>query len=284
MTIIVNVPLSEVCDIVGGSQPPKTDFIYQEKPGYIRLIQIQDYKSDKRKTYIPKSKTKRFCSKKDIMIGRYGPPIFQILRGLDGAYNVALMKASPKDDKVLDREYLYYFLQNKSLLNYIISNSERTAGQDGVRKELLDEYPIPLPPLAEQKRIAAIALKNLEAVDFIGEVPSITLSYGFKRLARSLLLASALQILSQSHIHQFLLLPRFTIRFNQPLCQFLEFCIRSAIARLKAGFSSILPFHCANKIHFAVPCHLSALQTPVQSNLNLVDELIQNRLDPLVLW
>jgi hypothetical protein len=70
-----------------------------------------------------------------------------------------------------------------------------------------------------------IAPKNLEAVDFIGEVPSITLSYGFKRLARSLLLASALQILSQSHIHQFLLLPRFTIRFNQPLCQFLEFCI-----------------------------------------------------------
>jgi type I restriction enzyme S subunit len=159
LTIIVNVPLSKVCDIVGGSQPPKTDFIYQDKPEYIRLIQIQDYKSDKRKTYIPKSKAKRFCSKEDIMIGRYGPPIFQILRGLDGAYNVALMKASPKDDKVLDREYLYYFLQNKSLLDYIISNSERTAGQDGVRKELLDEYPIPLPPLEEQKRIVAIAQK-----------------------------------------------------------------------------------------------------------------------------
>jgi restriction endonuclease S subunit len=159
LTKFVSFPIKEVCEIVGGNQPPKTDFIYEDKPGYIRLIQIRDYKSDKQKTYIPKAKATRFCNKEDIMIGRYGPPIFQILRGLEGAYNVALMKASPKNENFLDREYLYYFFQNKSLLNYIISNSERTAGQDGVRKELLDEYPIPLPPLAEQRRIAAIAQK-----------------------------------------------------------------------------------------------------------------------------
>ena len=66
------------------------------------------------------------------------------------------MKAEPKNADILDREYLYYFLKNQKLFNYVVFNSERTAGQDGVKKELLETYKIPLPPLKEQKRIAAI--------------------------------------------------------------------------------------------------------------------------------
>ncbi|MBW4532639.1 MAG: restriction endonuclease subunit S [Pleurocapsa minor HA4230-MV1] len=148
--------MGEVCNFIGGSQPPKSEFIFEPKEGYVRLLQIRDYKSDKNITYISQQKARRFCSKDDIMIGRYGPPLFQILRGLEGAYNVALMKASPKNANILDREYLYYFLKNERLFNYVVSNSERTAGQDGVKKELLETYQIPLPPLEEQKRIAAI--------------------------------------------------------------------------------------------------------------------------------
>jgi type I restriction enzyme, S subunit len=151
-----HVPMGKVIDFIGGSQPPKENFVYEPQAGYIRLIQIQDYKSDKKKTYIPQNKARRFCFKEDIMIGRYGPPIFQILRGLEGAYNVALMKASPKNEKLLDREYLYYFLKNEILFNYVAANSERTAGQDGIKKDLLEKYIIPLPPLEEQQRIAAI--------------------------------------------------------------------------------------------------------------------------------
>ena len=143
----------EICKIIGGSQPPKKEFVFEPISGYIRLIQIRDYKSDNHLTFIPESKAKRFCSVDDVMIGRYGPPIFQILRGIEGAYNVALMKACPIDKRILDNEYLYYFLHNQTLRNYVIFHSTRTAGQDGVRKELLQEYPIYLPPLNEQKRI-----------------------------------------------------------------------------------------------------------------------------------
>lgn len=46
----------------------------------------------------------------------------------------------------------------------------------------------------------------------------------------TLLLPSPLQILSQPNIHQFPLVPRFAIRFNQPLCEFLEFDVRGVIA------------------------------------------------------
>jgi len=99
--------LGEVCRFQGGSQPPKLTFISKTQNGYVRLIQIRDYKSDNNIVYIPKEKAKRLCKNDDVMIGRYGPPVFQILRGLEGAYNVALMKAMP-DETVLTKDFLYH--------------------------------------------------------------------------------------------------------------------------------------------------------------------------------
>lgn len=116
--------IKDVCDFVGGSQPPKKVFVSDPMDGYIRLIQTRDYKTDNYKTYIPKEQARRFCSKTDIMIGRYGPPIFQILRGLEGAYNVALMKAVPKDK--IHNDYLYYILKQEALFEYVDSLSKRT--------------------------------------------------------------------------------------------------------------------------------------------------------------
>jgi type I restriction enzyme S subunit len=142
----------EVCDLIGGSQPPKSTFVTEESDEVVRLIQIRDYKSDKFKVFIPRNLARRFCNKTDVMIGRYGPPIFQILRGLEGAYNVALMKAELKSDE-LERDYLFYWLKGETLLRYVESASDRTAGQDGVRKELLNPYPFFLPPKNEQHEI-----------------------------------------------------------------------------------------------------------------------------------
>lgn len=142
----------QAVDLVGGSQPPKTTFVHEEQPDYVRLIQIRDYKSDRHLTYIPRALARRFCSATDVMIGRYGPPIFQILRGLEGAYNVALMKAVPKGD-LLTNDYLYYWLQRDDLLKFVEAGSDRTAGQDGVRKEHLIKYPIFVPTVPEQAEI-----------------------------------------------------------------------------------------------------------------------------------
>jgi type I restriction enzyme S subunit len=149
----VFVELYEAINIIGGSQPPKSEFHSDFKDGLIRLIQIRDYKSDAHKVYIPLEKAKRFVSPDDVMIGRYGPPIFQILRGLEGAYNVALMKAVPIQG-VLDNKYLFHFLNNRDIYNYVDSASDRTAGQSGVNKSHLEKYPLGIPPLAEQKVIA----------------------------------------------------------------------------------------------------------------------------------
>lgn len=147
--------IEDVCDFIGGSQPPKSDFIYEPREGYIRLIQTRDYKTDAFITYIPTNSTQKFCDNKDIMIGRYGPPIFQICRGLSGAYNVALLKAKPKNN--IDREYLYYFLKQDDVFKYVDKLSARTGGQTGVDLVSLNKYPIRLPEsIDEQKNLVAV--------------------------------------------------------------------------------------------------------------------------------
>ena len=146
--------LGAVCNFVGGAQPPKSDFIGEPRKGYIRLIQIRDYKSDKKAVYIPKSLARRFCTADDVMIGRYGPPLFQILRGIEGAYNVALMKAVP-NEAVLSKGYLFHFLRQRDVLNHVIASSARAAGQIGLTKETIEPYPIYLPDLDVQAAIVS---------------------------------------------------------------------------------------------------------------------------------
>lgn len=144
--------LTDVTQFIGGSQPPKSEFSDTAKDGYVRLIQIRDYKTDAHIVYVDRNSTKKFCNRDDVMIGRYGPPVFQILRGLEGAYNVALMKAVP-DEKILSKDYLFAFLQSSPIQSYIVGLSQRAAGQSGVNKKALENYSIPIPPMAEQKRI-----------------------------------------------------------------------------------------------------------------------------------
>ena len=153
--------LGEVCEIVGGSQPPKSVFSNEYKDGYVRLIQIRDYKSDDHIVYIPRSLARRFCTEDDVMIGRYGPPVFQILEGLTGAYNVALMKAIP-NVSLLARDYLFHFLLHGTIQRHIVFHSERASGQTGINKELLEKYPIALPPLSRQVEKAK-AIRQLRA-------------------------------------------------------------------------------------------------------------------------
>ena len=86
------------------------------------------------------------------MIGRYGPPIFQILKGIEGSFNVALMKATAK---MGNREFVRQFLKQDCLLEYLEGLSKRTAGQDGIQMDKLKAYPFPYPPMELQEQFAA---------------------------------------------------------------------------------------------------------------------------------
>ncbi len=146
--------IGDLIKFSGGSQPPQKVFISEEKEGYVRLIQTRDYRTNNYRTFIPIELARKFCDENDIMIGRYGPPVFQVFKGLKGAYNVALIKATPC--KKIDPLYCYFILLRPELRFYIESLSQRSGGQTGVDIDKLNEYPLPLPTLHEQKAIVQV--------------------------------------------------------------------------------------------------------------------------------
>lgn len=155
------VTLAEISNYQGGSQPDISFFSSRKYNGYTRLIQIRDYKTDKYAVYIPESLARRKCTKNDIMIGRYGPPIFQILQGIEGAYNVALIKSIP--DQTVDKSFFYYTLKREDLFQLIELLSRRSSGQTGVDLVGLKSFKIGLPKKDEQTAIAT-ALSDIDAL------------------------------------------------------------------------------------------------------------------------
>lgn len=145
------VKLGEVCKFQGGSQPAKSKFIYTKKEGYIRFLQIRDFKSDKNITYIPNSNKNKICKESDILIGRYGASVGKILSGKSGAYNVALMKTFP-DEKLILKKWLYIYLCSNLFQQPLIKISNRAA-QNGFSRDDIFNFKFPLPALTEQKKI-----------------------------------------------------------------------------------------------------------------------------------
>lgn len=148
------VRLGEVCRFQGGTQPSKGVFIYEPREGYIRLLQIRDYESDDKATYIPKNGRLRLVSAEDVLIARYGASVGKILRGKEGAINVAIVKTIPHPQKLIS-DFLYYRLQEDDFQKFVKGLGGRAA-QAGFNKGELNVFPIPLPPLAEQRAIAHV--------------------------------------------------------------------------------------------------------------------------------
>ena len=136
------IPLSEIMDYAGGSQPPASEFIEEYRDGYVRFVQIRDYYSNSHITYIPIRKSNKLCTETDIMIARYGASLGRICYGLNGAYNVALAKVSPKVKEYT--EYLRIFLMSDGFYDKINSIGQRAA-QAGFNKDDIENILIPFP-------------------------------------------------------------------------------------------------------------------------------------------
>lgn len=146
-------PFLEVCDFRGGTQPPKSVFVREPRDGYVRLLQIQDFKTDEYAVYVPDSGRLQKCDETDVLIGRYGASVGKILRGKAGAHNVAIVKTLP-DDTILSKDFLYYLLKEKEFQSVIRTIGARAA-QAGFNKADFAEVTVYLPPIHDQQHIAS---------------------------------------------------------------------------------------------------------------------------------
>ncbi|TWI83273.1 type I restriction enzyme S subunit [Lacibacter cauensis] len=145
----IEISFTELLDVQGGTQPPKSTFIYVPKKDYIRLLQIRDFGEKPHPTFIPFRTQLKTCTKEDILIARYGASLGRIVTGMEGAYNVALAKVVIPEE--INKKFVYHLLRSEIFQRPILAN-ERSA-QDGFNKDDLERIQIPLPPLPEQQRI-----------------------------------------------------------------------------------------------------------------------------------
>ena len=111
--------VKKLLDVVtweSNSQPPKSEFIYTPREGYIRFIQNRDYDSGEYKTYIPLSSNLSIATKFDILMDKYGDA-GAVRYGIEGAFNVALGKIRVNELKY--QEYIRSYLESKWVYSYL---------------------------------------------------------------------------------------------------------------------------------------------------------------------
>jgi restriction endonuclease S subunit len=163
--------LLDSCKFVGGNQPPKSTFRYEPTIGYVRFLKIRDFSSDDHLTFTPSSPRISMVESHEILIGRYGASLGKILRGKEGAYNVAMCEAMPIVND-LDYDFLAYSLKYGQFQKRI-SEISRSA-QAGFNKGDLKSVGLAIPPIFEQRQIV-VKLDNLKAkVDTLKRLQSVT--------------------------------------------------------------------------------------------------------------
>ena len=144
--------LLDVCDFRGGTQPPKSQWINEPREGYVRMLQIRDFTQGEEKfiQYVLDTKKLHKCKKDDLLLSRYGY-IGQVVTGLEGAYNVALVKKEKKID--IQRLYLMYYFESEYFKQYLLANTGARATISGFNKDELKNAVINVPSDEIQSRI-----------------------------------------------------------------------------------------------------------------------------------
>ena len=148
------VSLADLMDYAGGSQPPASEFIFEEREGYVRFVQIRDYDNDSHITYIPISSRNKLCEEHDIMIARYGASLGRICAGINGAYNVALAKVFPKLPHY--REFLRCYLSSRTFYEGINNRGGRSA-QAGFNQSDINSFLLAVPSDEKLHQFESIA-------------------------------------------------------------------------------------------------------------------------------
>lgn len=153
------LPISSFCSTGSGGTPSRANVgdyyggtIPWVKSGELREDVILD--TEERITELAiKESSAKLVPKGALLIAMYGATIGRIAElGVEGATNQAVCHIVP-DEKIADKRYLFYGLRFK--VPELIAQGAGGA-QPNINQQIIRDTQLPLPPLPEQKRIAAI--------------------------------------------------------------------------------------------------------------------------------
>ena len=152
------VKISEFCKTGSGGTPSRTNLEFYDgdipwiKSGELRESIITTTSEFITENAVKKSSAK-IVPKGAILLAMYGATVGRMaMLGIDAATNQAVCNIVPDENIVFPR-YVYYALSNK--VPYFLNNAVGGA-QPNISQGMIKDTEILLPPLPEQKRIAAI--------------------------------------------------------------------------------------------------------------------------------
>ena len=165
--------LGEIAYVASGSTPPKSCFAKSGVP-YIKMYNVrnQAIDFDFKPQYVTADTHNRLLKRSragagDLLMNIVGPPLGKLAIIPDNLrecnFNQAAVVIRPYAERETINRYLYYYLWQMDEINSL--DTRGTAGQDNISLTQCKNLRIPLPPLEEQKRIAARVDELLDAVN-----------------------------------------------------------------------------------------------------------------------
>jgi len=145
----------------------KTDYILCEEPEGVPLLKINNLLNDTVDHYVNPSlvTSKAILTREDIIYTRTGQPGW-VFRGKNGVLHNNSFKVIPSEK--LDSSYLYWFLKQKRIFNYIQKIASGSAQPD-LSHDTFKTVPIFLPPVKEQKAIAGVLSSLDDKIELLRE-------------------------------------------------------------------------------------------------------------------
>ncbi|HPT64183.1 MAG TPA: restriction endonuclease subunit S, partial [Candidatus Atribacteria bacterium] len=129
------------------------------KEGSVPYLTAEYFRTRNVSKFVPKD-VKNFVKvdKDDIVFIWDGSNAGDVFTGLSGALASTMIKIDPEGD--INKKFLYYYLKTK----FLLFNTKTTGSTiPHVNRNLFYNLPVPLPPLPEQRKIAAVLSTVQEA-------------------------------------------------------------------------------------------------------------------------
>jgi len=192
------VQAQDVCNWITNGYTPKANKMFQGN-GEIPFIKVYNLTNkgeldfSKNPTFISKETHKKELSRSkvfpgDILMNIVGPPLgkVSVVPDIFPEWNINQAIVIYRPLEGFDKKFLCYSLLTDNILSWAIKRSKATAGQFNLTITICRNLPLPLPPLAEQRRIVAEVERRLSVADEVARTVEHSLVQA-QRLRQSIL-------------------------------------------------------------------------------------------------